>query len=88
MKCKNTGMVKEWVLSAYLVKSQEGEKKPIKSKIGSNRNLDTQEDNGNSNQKRSKNLVSKYDNLVTEDHIMDLIKKDTLTNSIDKKVTT
>ena len=81
-------MVKEWVLSAYLVKSQEGEKKPIKSKIGSNRNLDAQEDNGNSNQKRSKNLVSKYDNLVTEDHIMDLIKKDTLTNSIDKKVTT
>ena len=87
MKCRSAGMVKEWVLSAYLVKSKEGEKKPTKSKIGSNRNLDIQGSNGNANQSISKNVLSKYDNMITEDHIKDLIEKDSLSSSIDKKVT-
>lgn len=71
--------------SSYLVKSKEGEGKPTKSKIGSNMNLDTQADNGNAIQNGSKNVLSKYDYMITEGHIKDLIQKDTLSNSIDKR---
>ena len=82
MKCRSAGMVKEWVLSAYMVRKGEPDKKLLKSKADNIKRLNVE--NGSS--KDAKCVVSKYCSTITDERVKDMIKKDTLSDCVDKKV--
>ena len=86
MKCRNAGMVKEWVLSAYLVKSKDAEKTSIRPKVDSKKKAVSKDDNNSNSQKENKSLGSNCNSTSMSDDIRTLIKKDTLCDSVDKQV--
>ena len=86
LKCRSAGMVKEWVLSAYLVKSKDAEKTSMRSKVDSKKRVFSKEENNADNQKANKILGSNCNTTSLNDDIRNLIKKDTLCDSIDKQV--
>ena len=86
MKCRSAGMVKEWVLSAYLVKSKDAEKTSIKPKVDSKKKSISKEENNADIQKASKSVGSNCNSTSMSEDIRTLIKKDTLRDSIDKQV--
>ena len=86
MKCRSAGMVKEWVLSAYMVQKGEPDKKLLKSKADTIKRLNVENGSSKESHKDAKCVVSKYNSAITDDTVKDMIKKDTLSDCVDKKV--
>ena len=87
MKCRSAGMVKEWVLSAYNLQKGEPEKKKLlKLKADNIKKLDNDIETSKGNSKDPKCVVPNYYSPITEERVKDMIKKDTLSDSVDKKV--
>ena len=82
-------MVKEWVLSAYMVKDKDAENISIKPKLdnrtGTTCSVETNAIQDN-NQNLFKTHISKYTNMILDENIQALIKKDTLFESFDRTV--
>ena len=89
IKCRSAGMVKEWVLSAYLEKDKDAEKISIEPKLANKRvktcavETDTIKDN---NQNIFKTHGSRYTYMILDENIQALIKKDTLCECFDRTV--
>ena len=88
MKCKATGMMNKWVVSAYKIKEARNQKSLTTS---TSRKPDNKRSNGQENdlswrEKRSKTLTYKYDIDSTQKLIEEMNRKYMLSNDIDKKV--
>ena len=85
LKCKDTGMVSKWVLSAYKINSEDQENKSIKCNEQKGRS-NSQEDNLAQMTKWAKINIPKYDSHETQILVEEINRKDTLSSDIDKKV--
>ena len=88
MKCKDTGMVNKWVLSAYKInkgeKKDQSTKQSKEEKNGRLASPDSLEFSGIRQVSKTNN--SKYDICETETLIKEMIRKDTLCSIVNKKV--
>ena len=86
MKCKATGMMNKWVVSAYKIKEARNKKS-----LTTSTKLDNKRSNGQENdlswvEKRSETIAYKYDMDSTQKLIEEMNRKYMLSNDIDKKV--
>ena len=85
LKCKDTGMVYKWVLSAYKINSGDRDGKSIKCNEQRGRS-NSQEDNLAQMTKWAKINIPKYATHETQILVQEMNRKDTLSSDIDKKV--
>ena len=86
MKCKATGMMNKWVVSAYKIKEARNQKSLTTSRKPDNKRSNGQENDLSWMEKRSKTLTYKYDIDSTQKLIEEMNRKYMLSNDIDKKV--
>ena len=86
MKCKATGMMNKWVVSAYKIKEARNQKSFTTSSKVENKRSNGQENDLSLMEKSSRTITYKYDMESTQKLIEEMNRKYMLSNDIDKKV--